>query len=161
MSARQATGRKAREHNTKDTGMGRRLNGFLADTYVLLAQTQGCHWNATGANFYGLHKLTEAHYGELFAAIDTLAERVRALGVLAPSGLGQMLEAATLEDGEPAEDTGQAVRLLVASHVAVAERARDLADDAEEADDLATHDMLVQRIAAHDKAAWLLRSHLA
>ena len=38
---------------------------FLADTYVLLAKTQACHWNATGPNFFGLHKLTEAQYGEL------------------------------------------------------------------------------------------------
>jgi len=42
----------------------------------------------------------------------------------------------------------------------MAGQARDLADEAEEAEDPATQDMLVGRIAVHEKAAWLLRSHL-
>ncbi|MDB5415001.1 MAG: ferritin [Rubritepida sp.] len=146
--------------NESEAGVGAALNGFLADTYVLLAKTQGCHWNATGPNFFGLHKLTEAQYGELFEAIDELAERVRAIQVLAPSGLGAMLELATLEEADCAVSTDQAARMLAEDNAAMADRARELAEDAEEADDLATHDMLIKRIEVHEKAAWLLRSHL-
>jgi starvation-inducible DNA-binding protein len=136
------------------------LNAFLADTYVLLGKTQACHWNATGPNFFGLHKLTEAQYAELFAAVDALAERVRAVGGMAPDGIGGMLELTTLETASHDFDTGAVIRMLAEDNAAVALHARDAAEEMEAAGDLASHDMLVSRIAVHEKAAWLLRSHI-
>ena len=147
--------------NKAGAGIGASLNRFLADTYVLLGKTQACHWNATGPNFYGLHKLTEAQYSELFGAIDDIAERVRSLDVLAPSGLGAMLHLSSLEETpEGAISTSDAARMLAEENTTLAARASELAEEADEADDLATHDMLVKRIEVHEKAAWLLRSHL-
>ncbi len=152
---------KKRPASNKAAGVAASLNGFLADTYVLLGKTQACHWNATGPNFIGLHKLTEAQYGELFASIDELAERVRALDVLAPSGIGAMLQLAKLQDANGgAITTAEAARLLAEDNTTMASRAADLAEEADDADDEATHDMLVRRIQVHEKAAWLLRSHL-
>ena len=141
--------------------IGPALNVFIADTYVLLAKTQGCHWNATGANFHGMHKLTEEQYIELFAAADVLAERARAMRQLAPSGMAAMLELATLEEADCAVTTEQVARMLATDNMSMAEQARDLADEAEEAEDPATHDLLSARIAAHEKAAWMWRSHFA
>lgn len=147
--------------NKAEGGVGASLNGFLADTYVLLAKTQACHWNATGPNFFGLHKLTEAQYGELFASVDELAERVRALDVLAPTGLHAMLNLAKLQEApDGAVSTAEAAQMLAEDNATLAARASDLAQEADDADDLATHDMLVKRIEVHEKAAWLLRSHL-
>ncbi|MEI6158540.1 MAG: DNA starvation/stationary phase protection protein [Roseococcus sp.] len=144
-----------------EPGVGAALNVFIADTYILLAKTQACHWNATGANFYAMHKLTEAQYGELFIALDTLAERARALRQIAPSGLATMLQLATLEEAECAIGTEKVARMLAADNMALAEHARDLADEADDAADAVTHDMLVARIEVHEKAAWIWRSHFA
>jgi starvation-inducible DNA-binding protein len=137
------------------------LRGYVAESYALLAKTQACHWNATGSNFFGLHKLTEMQYGEIFVSIDTVAERLRALNAEAPRGLDEIHELSTLEDTPAGLDTTEAVRLLVDDHATLAAAAKSLADTAEEAEDLATHDLLVTRIAAHQKAAWMLRSHLS
>jgi starvation-inducible DNA-binding protein len=137
------------------------LKTFLADTYLLLAKTQSVHWNARGPNFIGIHKLTEEQYNELFAAIDELAERVRALDADAPFSLAEMQRIATLEEATQVHKLDDAIRMLVTDNKAMSERARDLALDADEQDDLVTHDMLVARIEVHDKAAWLLRSNLA
>jgi starvation-inducible DNA-binding protein len=147
--------------NDTESGLGTALNVFIADTYILLAKTQACHWNASGAQFYAMHKLTELQYAELFAAVDDLAERARALRQIAPNGLAAMLQLATLEEADCAISTEQVARMLATDNMAMAEHARDLADEAEEAEDIATHDMLVARIAVHEKAAWLWRSHLA
>lgn len=144
-----------------EPGVGASLNVFIADTYILLAKTQACHWNATGPQFYAMHKLTEVQYAELFAALDDLAERARALRQIAPNGLAAMLQLATLEEADCAITTEQVARMLATDNMALAEHARDLADEADEAEDAATHDMLVARIAVHEKAAWLWRSHLA
>lgn len=137
------------------------LKTFLADTYLLLAKTQACHWNARGPGFIGIHKLTEEQYNELFAAADELAERVRALDTDAPFSLAEMQRIATLEEATQVHKLDDAIRMLVSDNKAMSERARDLALDADEQDDLVTHDMLVARIEVHDKAAWLLRSNLA
>ena len=53
-----------------------RLSEILAGTYGLLIKTQIIHWNTHGMRFFEIHKLTEAQYNTLFAAIDVIAERV-------------------------------------------------------------------------------------
>lgn len=136
------------------------LNVMLADTAILLGKTQACHWNAQGPGFHGLHKLTEAQYAELFAAMDALAERVRAVGAPAPDGLAEMLELARLEPRLGITETAAACRALAEDNTRMAQHARDAAEAMEEAGDIASHDLLVARVAAHEKAAWLLRSEL-
>jgi starvation-inducible DNA-binding protein len=136
------------------------LTAVLADSYVLMAKTQACHWNARGSNFHGLHKLTEEQYEELFAAIDEIAERLRAIGGTPPSSLAGMLEHARLKEADVVRDTDSAALMLAEDNEAVSKSARDAAAEADELEDAATHDLLVSRVAAHDKAAWLLRSHL-
>lgn len=145
---------------SKNSGIATDLKGFVADTYALLAKTQACHWNARGPNFIGLHKLTEAQYGELFAAVDELAERLRALDAPAPRGLAELLELSSIKDAPATLSTEAAAKLLAEENTSLAGRAKDIAEAADEAGDLATHDMLVARIDAHQKAAWLLRSHV-
>jgi starvation-inducible DNA-binding protein len=136
------------------------LKGFAADTYMLLAKTQAAHWNMTGANFIGLHKLTEEQYRELFEAADELAERVRALGQQAPLSVAEMMSLTRVEELTEAPDTVEAVEILAADNAMMSRRARELAEEAEENDDPATHDMLAARVEAHDKNAWLLRANL-
>ena len=147
------------ERNAPDS-VQHSLIAVLADSYLLMAKTQACHWNAHGSNFYGLHKLTEAQYGELFKAIDELAERLRAIGGMPPSSLAGMLEHARLKEADAVRDTDSAALMLAEDNEAMSKSAREAADEAGDEDDTATHDLLVQRVAVHDKAAWLLRSPL-
>ncbi len=136
------------------------LRGFVADTFAMMAKTQGCHWNMRGPNIIGLHKLTEAQYGELFKAVDDLAERLRALDALAPTGLSEMNDLASIDDAPAKPSTTEAAELLAEENTLLGARAATLAEMAEEEDDPVTHDMLVHRIEVHQKAAWLLRSHI-
>ena len=142
-------------------GIAEGLTSFLSDTYILMGKTQGCHWNVTGPNFHGLHLLFEVQYTELFKAVDILAERIRALGSPAPMTIEHMAGLSTLKQPGRVVDAAGMVRMLGDDHAALSVAAAKLADLADEDDDLATHDMLVARIASHDKAAWLLRSHLS
>ena len=136
------------------------LNAVLSDTYVLMMKTQASHWCARGSNFIGLHKLTEEQYAELFQAVDDIAERVRAIGGQPPLSLAQMLDHASLNEVDSIGSTDSAFLMLAIDNEALARIAQEAAEQAEELEDPATHDLLVDRSAAHDKAAWLLRSHL-
>ncbi|MFM8674468.1 MAG: Dps family protein, partial [Vulcanococcus sp.] len=63
-------------------GLGR----VLADSTVLYAKTHGFHWNVTGPMFNTLHLMFMEQYTELWTALDEIAERIRALGHMAPFG---------------------------------------------------------------------------
>ena len=60
------------------------LSHMLADTYTLYLKTHGYHWNVSGPMFRSLHLMFEEQYMDLRDAADLIAERMLALGHLAP-----------------------------------------------------------------------------
>ncbi|MFW0778185.1 MAG: Dps family protein [Rickettsiales bacterium] len=137
------------------------LSGYLASTYMLYLKTLYYHWNVTGTNFVGLHELFEQQYEELHTAGDELAERVRALGHFTPGTVKEFVALSNIDDDEklpPASD--EMVERLLRANEDCSKQARDVLKVAEEAEDEVTVDMMVARMTAHDKAAWMLRSIL-
>jgi starvation-inducible DNA-binding protein len=133
----------------------------VADSYTLYAKTLGVHWNVQGANFYGLHKLTDAQYNELHSAADAIAERIRALGMLAPTGNEAFRALTVIDNDAPHKPTHDMIAELVADNEQVARRMAEFAEIAEVANDPFTNDMLVARIGVHEQNAWMLRASLA
>ena len=68
------------------------LRQVVADTYAVIGQTHLCHWNVRGSSFFSLHQAFEEQYTELFAAVDEIAERIRAKGSFAPGGLANLAQ---------------------------------------------------------------------
>jgi len=56
------------------------INAMLADFLTLYVKTKSCHWHVSGPNFREHHAMFDEHAGQLHAAVDPLAERVRKLG---------------------------------------------------------------------------------
>jgi starvation-inducible DNA-binding protein len=135
------------------------LTRVLADTYALAVKTHGAHWNVRGHGFFRLHAAFEEQYKDLFLAADELAERVRALGVDAPSSIRQLTDLSTLDDLAKSDDDAL-VRALRDDHRRIAERAREAIKRAQEAGDEPTADLLIGRAQAHDKTAWMLSATL-
>jgi starvation-inducible DNA-binding protein len=132
----------------------------LAETYVLYTKTQAIHWNVVGPMFYSLHKLTETQYEDLAEATDTIAERIRALGAPAPGSFGEFLELSDIQETREKQTAEQAVTMLCGDHEIAARTFREATKLADEHDDVVTADLLTQRMAQHEKAAWMLRSIL-
>jgi starvation-inducible DNA-binding protein len=131
-----------------------------ADSYTLYAKTLGVHWNVQGPSFYGLHKLTEAQYEELHQAADAIAERIRALGKLAPTGNKVFRDLTIVDNDAPHKPTTDMIAELVADNEAVARRMSEFAELADEAGDMFTNDLLIARIGVHEKNAWMLRASI-
>ena len=136
------------------------LSRVLADSYTLYLKTHNFHWNVTGPMFQTLHLMFETQYNELALAVDLVAERIRALGVVAPGTYKQFaaLSAIKEEDGIP--KAHEMIRRLVEGHETVARTAREVFKAAEGASDQPTCDLLTQRMQLHEKTAWMLRSLL-
>ncbi len=136
------------------------LNRFLADTYTLYLKTHGYHWNVTGPMFDSLHSMFMTQYTELWAAIDEIAERIRALGEYAPAGYRRLAELTSIEEDKSVPSAKDMVRNLVHGHEAVIRTARAAFPAADAAADQVTLDLLTQRLQIHEKTAWMLRSLL-
>lgn len=136
------------------------LSKVLADSYAVYLKTHGFHWNVRGPGFFSYHSLLEQQYRELWAALDVIAERIRALGELAPQGYAAFANLTAIKDGDPAADAETMIGVLMKDHETAIATLREGRTIADEAGDDATADLFTQRLAAHEKAAWMLRSSL-
>ncbi len=136
------------------------LRQVVADSYALLGQTHLCHWNVRGRGFFALHQAFEDQYTELFTAVDEVAERIRALGALAPGGLGNLAKMAGMTELNEDASAEEMVQHLADSNKKLVEdlgKARDLAG---EAGDSQSEDLMIARIQVHEKTIWMLESFL-
>jgi len=144
------------------TQMAKHLNWVVSDTYMLMIKTHGYHWNVTGSDFYSLHKLLEMQYTELFEAVDTIAERIRALDFYAPGSTAAFRNHTAVKE---AADNPPSANAMLKDLVKTNEQVRDRISEARvfagEIEDTASEDLMNQRLAAHDKAIWMLRSQAA
>ena len=137
------------------------LSEILASSYQLMIKSHIYHWNVVGPLFKPLHELTESHYQTLFEAIDIIAERIRALGHLAPVSIGDAAGFSPTSKGVNHKVAGDMVRDLIADHEAAVRAMRKAGSMADENDDLVTADMLTDRLTFHEKALWMLRAIVA
>jgi starvation-inducible DNA-binding protein len=144
----------------KNHNVGGTLAKLLADSYLLGLKTQNYHWNVTGMSFGSLHALFETQYNDIAAAVDELAERIRALGEKAPGSFAAFSKLSSIkeETGNPGAE--QMIKKLVADHETLAETCEAVIEAADEIDDEGTEDMAIARLKFHQKAVWMLKAHL-
>ena len=156
MSATLATGIK----KTDRSAVAQELTKVLADSYAVYLKTHGYHWNVRGPEFFSYHNLLELQYREIWEALDHIAERIRALGEFAPQGYATFANLTSIKDGDPETEAQAMLKELMRDHETVIATARAGIDVADEAGDEVSVDLLTQRLAAHEKAVWMLRSSL-
>jgi len=139
------------------------LSHFLADAYTLYLKTHNFHWNVTGSMFNSLHNMFMDQYTEQWNALDEIAERIRALGFNAPGSYREFAALTSIAEEPGLSDSAdwrEMVRQLVEGNEAVCRTARRVLEEADDADDAPSEDLLTQRLQTHEKYAWMLRSLL-
>lgn len=136
------------------------LSKMLADSYTLYLTTHNFHWNVTGPLFNTLHLMFMTQYTEEWQALDSIAERIRALGHYAPGTYREYAQLSSIKEPTSIPDAEEMVLILVKANEAVAKTARAALKRADAADDQPTVDLLTQRLDIHEKNAWMLRSLL-
>jgi len=136
------------------------LGKLLADSYTLYLKTHNYHWNVTGPMFNTLHLMFEAQYTELAAAVDVIAERIRALGFPAPGSYQAFAKLTEVEEETDVPSAEEMLQKLVIAQETVVRTARGIFPIVEKANDEPTADLLTQRMQVHEKNAWMLRSML-
>lgn len=154
MTATIDTGIKKADRNA----VARELTKVLADSYAVYLKTHGYHWNVRGPEFFSYHNLLELQYRELWAALDLIAERIRQLGEFAPQGYATFANLTSIKDGDPETEAQGMIAELMRDHETVIATLRAAMSVAGDGGDDTSVDLLTQRLAAHEKAAWMLRA---
>ena len=136
------------------------LSELLADSYSLYLMTHNFHWNVTGPQFNTLHTMFMTQYTEQWAALDLIAERIRALGEYAPGTYKEFSKLTSIDEVAGIPKATDMVKYLIKAQEATAKTARKLFPLVEKASDQPTADLLTQRLNIHEKTAWMLRSLL-
>ena len=145
----------------EDAQVAEALSRVLADTFTLYLKTHNFHWNVIGPMFHTLHLMFEEQYNELWLAGDAIAERIRALGRIAPGSYREFSKLTYLREPETVPSAKEMIAELLRDHETCARTVRWALSVARTAVDAPTEDLLTQRVMAHEKAAWMLRSILA
>ncbi len=133
----------------------------LADAHRLFINLQGLHWNVEGPMFYSLHKLSELQYREIFENIDTLAERIRALGLPAPQSLREFADRSIIQDLPDNADLKERIDRLVSDYERAVRRLVLVVKLAETNGDIKTADLLTNLVGEYEENAWMLRATIA
>jgi starvation-inducible DNA-binding protein len=136
------------------------LKKALASNFCLYLKTQNFHWNVEGSNFVCLHGMFNEQYEQLATASDLIAEHIRTLGELAPASLEEFLVLSEVKDAHGRKNWQQMVEELKHDHEVLVEIWSEISRLCAAQSDEATADLAAERIRAHQKIIWMLRSTL-
>ena len=70
----------------------------MADTFKFYILAHNYHWNVEGPDFSQYHSLFGDIYNEVWTALDTIAEEIRAMNAFVPGSCGRFSELSDIED---------------------------------------------------------------
>ena len=139
------------------------LNQVLADTMTLRDLYKKHHWQMSGVTFYQLHLLLDVHYEAQAALVDTIAERIMALGGISIAMAPDVAEMTRIpRPPKGREDVPSQLARLLEAHEIILRQAHVGAEAADEAGDDGTNDLLVSEIIrTNEPQVWFIAEHLA
>lgn len=132
----------------------------LADTFFMYMKAHSYHWNVEGMFFPQLHQFFGDLYEELHDSIDPMAEQIRAMGEYAPRNIEQMYEDKTVDCKNEAMTAKDMVSDLLQTNEQVIISLNNLFKKLEESNDQGFMDFVANRLNAHKKHGWMLKSIL-
>lgn len=138
------------------------LAKLLADEYIVYTKTRNAHYNVEGIDFHSMHAYFEEQYSELIEHVDAIAERIRQIGHYAPSSLKDYLALTHLSESRDnrGNDSRSWMEDLLQDHESIIIYIRENIEVIEKLNDAGTADFLIALMEAHEKTAWMLRSHI-
>jgi starvation-inducible DNA-binding protein len=137
------------------------LNARLADAIDLGTQIKHAHWNVKGTNFIALHELFDKIAEGVEDQIDTIAERVTALGGTARGTLVAVSRNTSLKPYPEDISAGLAhVEALTSVLADFGRKVRAAIDESAKLGDAGTSDLFTGISRETDQSLWFLEAHL-
>ena len=131
----------------------------FANTYAMYFKAHGHHWNVEGKDFSQLHDFFSNLYLELFAAVDVIAEQIRALDDYAPYNMTELASTTTVKESNIyGVDVSGMLADLIDANVSVIEALNTAHKLADADDNRGLVNLIEERLDIHAKHAWMLRA---
>lgn len=136
------------------------MKTLLGSSVSLYIKSANFHWNVEGPDFPEYHEFFGEYYADVYGTIDTIAEYIRALDSYTPASLKRFQELSVIPDQtmqqppmgmfqELFNDNATMLAFLNSTFdVATGERQQGIAN------------FIAERIDAHQKHQWMIRSIL-
>jgi len=136
------------------------LKKVHADAFTFYLKAHFYHWNVEGPNFPQYHDFLQNLYQEVFASVDTLAELIRTLDSYAPGTLTRLKELTTIEETDDVPDAKTMMSRLLQENNILRASLLTAYTTADTTGEVGISNFLQDRIQAHEKHSWMLRSIL-
>ena len=145
----------------KRTAVAQLLNEQLAELIALQLQTKQAHWNVKGPSFIALHELFDSVAVEVAEFVDTVAERITAVGGIAEGTVSVVAQRSKLPAYPLKITSGRDhVDALSTAIATVGKGIRADIDRADELGDADTADLFTGVSRDLDKKLWFVEAHL-
>jgi starvation-inducible DNA-binding protein len=132
----------------------------FASEFSFYLKAHNFHWNTTGRTFFQDHELFGKIYEEVYGSIDDFAEKIRSLGTFVPGSYTRFSMLTTIEDETSILDTNVMYSELLADNEKIIKVFKMVYDLAEQYGKHGFSNFLAERMDAHEKHGWMLRSSL-
>ena len=137
------------------------LKTLLATEYAFVIKAQFFHWNVEGPDFSELHGFFGATYDEVYDnSIDKTAEYIRTLDDYAPGSFERFMELSQLQGQTKVPRARLMIEELLADNGRMIDLLNNCFGEAEAENQQGIANFIAERIDAHGKHGWMLKSFL-
>ena len=136
------------------------LKVLLASTNSLSIKAQNFHWNVEGSNFPQYHEFFGNFYEEVYGSVDKVAEYIRTLDSYAPGSLTRYAELTIIEDQTKIPRPNLMFAELLSDNGKMIDLLNGCFSSAEDENKQGIANFIAERLDAHEKHGWMLRSIL-
>ena len=132
----------------------------FASEFSFYLKAHNFHWNTTGRTFLQDHELFGKIYEEVHGSIDDFAEKIRSLGTFMPGSYTRFSMLSTIDDETEILDSAVMYSTLLEDNEKIIKVFKMVYDLAEKYGKHGFSNFLAERMDAHEKHGWMLRSTL-
>lgn len=137
------------------------LKTLLSTAYAFVIKAQFFHWNVEGPDFSQFHRFFGKLYEEVYDhTIDRCAEYIRVLDEYAPGSFERFSELSLISGQTKVPRVRLMITELLADNQTITDLLNQCVASAAEENQEGIANFIAERIDAHGKHAWMLRSFL-
>jgi len=137
------------------------LKTLLATEYAFVIKAQLFHWNVEGPDFAQLHEFFGEIYQEVYDnSIDRTAEYIRTLDDYTPGSFERCQELSEIQGQTKIPRARLMIEELLADNTRMVELLNRTFESAQQQRQEGIANFIAERIDAHGKHGWMLRSFL-
>lgn len=137
------------------------LKTLLATEYAFVIKAQNFHWNVEGPDFAQYHQFFGDLYSEVYEnTIDQTAEYIRTLDVYTPGSFERFGELSVITGQTKIPRAMLMIQELADDNTALLQILTQTFKSAVDEDNEGVANFIAERLDAHNKHGWMLRSFL-